>query len=807
MKPGIVLTIIAIVLLALGAADATDKPGPFVFMYGLQGPDAADRAVQMGLNTLYLQLTADDLSNLSSVRSQIGEAAAHNLSVIVALPTVPPIPYRVSLSNREYVASTRDLITRALSALNEEPGLTAWATGDYLEDSISYTPAEFQQYLRQHYGTLEELNRAWNCAYTNWMQISIDAAQAADDDLPFGVGRPSVDVAKYQHQTFHDVMAFWAEQIRALDPDRLLFTGRLCLYRSLVAVPDEYDVVVPAASPEILEPDIDSHNVQAVDMARRGGRFAVVPALSIPVPPDPLFAQRPLRRWIAQAGLHGAAGVALEDWQRIASLARPDVVTEYLSEDLAAGAYGATFRAEPRPRAAFLYEPYGEGLALGQIPVYGYIPGFSEGEPSNLFAAFRQGSKFGLVDYLTVHDLLGQQADLHRYSFIAAPLAVDLPLVCRQQLEEYVEEGGVLISDLGAGMYQTGAWDELPVDLAQLFGILAIGQIQERVTDMSIGVACRHFPSLPPPLETAGSFTLVRRTVRHAGQTQVRRQTGTPQQRRPYTLSGPVAYVAIGPGALPWAVSQVIWEKSIPYYGGIIVNDYGLGVGIFATSRLWANWRPDDPVYMGFHGDLWARRADYTLLQAGLWPQKVQIAGSTDEMYLLNISSKPVVASVMARGADSRLYEGALCQFSAAARQPSGKRSGAALLTVDLSPIEVTALTARPVQIQPYSGEVSGRLLQYSGERVKFEVAGPGTRLLRGISGGMELAPGRPTAMRVTIASGLYPVEPLSWHGVEIKAGFQRDSTKQVQADHNGKLRFDVSGQRATVEVSAGSPA
>ena len=799
VKKTTVLATISLALLTSGVVCSADKPGPFVFMYGLQGPQSAATALELGLNTLYWQLTSDDLENLPQIRREIAQAAAQNLSVIVALPTAPGIPRSVSLADEEYLTATKAVITKVVSTLKEEPGLTGWATSDYLEGAINYTSTEFRDYLQQRYGSLDELNRVWNCAYSTWGQITLEAAEVADDDLPFGVGRPSVDVAQYKRQTFQSIMAFWAEQIRALDPDRLLFTGRIGLYRSLTAIPDEYDVVVPAIPVEAVEPETYTYNVEAVDMARRSGRFVVIPALSMPMPPDPTmppmpsdvpYAQHALRHWIVEAGLHGAAGIGLEDYQRIINLPMPMGFVKRIREDLEAVTNEVLFAAQPRPTVAFLYEPYAEGLAVDKIPVYGYISGFSQGEPNNLFAAFRGGSRFGLVDYLTVQDLLSRQVDLDHYSFIAAPLALHLPPPALGQLEEYVEGGGVVIADLGAGMYQTGSYQLLPAELGRMCGVEAMGHMQEQVTNMSIGVACRHFPSLPPPLRTRGRFTAKTRV-----------KQGTPLQRKPYTLSGPLGYAAIHADAVPLAVSRVVWDEGTPYFGGIIVKDYALGVGVFATSRLWANWHPDDPVFIGFHADLWARRADYELPQPGFWPQGIEIWGAGDTVYLLDTTGNPLTAAAVAYRADSRLYDGAWCEFSAAARWPSGKRSGAALVTVTLPPLQITATTAKPVQIQPYAGEAVGRLWEYGPDRVRLEIAGAGARLFRSPDGDWQLSPGQPTVVRVTVGSGLYPIAPLSWHQVEIDAGFARRSTQRIQADPHGKLRFDAAGQRATVEI------
>ncbi len=110
------------------------------------------------------------------------------------------------------------------------------------------------------------------------------------------------------------------------------------------------------------------------------------------------------------------------------------------------------------------------------------------------------------------------------------------------------------------------------------------------------------------------------------------------------------------------------------------------------------------------------------------------------------------------------------------------------------------------MQIQPYATEANGRLLEYSTKRIKLEIAGPGARLFRSASDETELSLGHPTTVRVTIQSGLYAIESLSWHQVEIDAGFKRHSSEAVQADPQGRVRLDVTGQRATVEICPAPP-
>ncbi|MCK4324280.1 MAG: beta-galactosidase, partial [Armatimonadetes bacterium] len=508
------------------------QSGPFVFAYGLQGDGAAEVAVAVGLNTLYLEVPPRYDSMLPDIRSQIAAAGRAGLKVIVALPTIPPGSVAMAADDPDLTAYAWKTARQIVSVLKDEPALAGWAVGDYVEDRIRYTDTGLIQYLQQRYGRLEALNAAWGTAFGAWTQITITQATTLDDEQPFGVARPSIDLADYQREAFATVLELWARQVRSADADTPLFTGRIGLYRCLTAVPDSYDFVVPAISPDELELDKLAHNVHAIDIARQAGRFQVVRALRVPVPGEPTYSKDALQRWINQAALHGAVGIGLDNYGRlVASGLLPGAAGQEsptalanrrtLAEIIRPALQRYIFTVTPKPAAAFLYEPYAEGYRVGELSVYGYIADFSDGEPDYLFNTFRCGSRFGLVDYLTVAALEDPEVDLQQYSFIAAPLALDLPAAATTRLCEYVRGGGAIVADLGAGLRQSGSWQRLPRELQLLFGIEQMPILREEVGDFSFGAASEYFPSLPPPLQSQGSFRL----SEHLKQ-------GTPAQRR-----------------------------------------------------------------------------------------------------------------------------------------------------------------------------------------------------------------------------------------------------------------------------------
>ncbi len=777
------------------------QSGPFVFAYGLQGDGAAQVAAAVGLNTLYLEVPPRYDSMLPDIRSQIAEAGWAGLQVIVALPTIPPGPVAIAADDPDIAAYAAKVVADVVVPLKDASALAGWVVGDYVDDKLRYTDTGLVRYLQQRYGILEALNAAWGTAFGAWTQITIEQATTLDDEQPFGVGRSSIDLADYQREAFAAVLELWARQVRSADADTPLFTGRIGLYRCLTAVPDSYDFVVPAIAPDELELDKLAHNVHAIDIARQAGRFQVVRALRVPVPGEPIYSKDALQRWINQAGLHGAAGIGLDNYGRLVASGLLPATGEQQNTALADSKLAQIIRpalrrhiftVTPKPAAAFLYEPYAEGHRVGDLSAYGYIVDFSDGEPNYLFNTFRCGSRFGLIDYLTVAALQDPEVDLQQYSFIAAPLALDLPPRAVARLCEYVREGGAIVADLGAGLRQSGSWQRLPPELQLLFGIEQMPLLQDEVGDFSFGAGSPHFPSLPPPLQSQGNFRL----SEHLKQ-------GTPAQRRTYTFGGPVAHVALAPGAVPWGVgSRLPGEDSGYIYSGIMLNEYGLGLALFATTRLWANWLVTDPVFQAFHNDLWARRAAYELHQPGIFIGDIEICGSGNSCYLLNTGRYTTLVEFSALQADDRLYAGGFCRFSAYERLPSGRRTGRVAITVPVEPLHLTSAVARPIMIKPHYDDASAVLLKYQSDLVELEIAGTGARLRGSRSTGWQLGYGASTPVRITVETGLYPVAAVSRHQVEIDYDFQPTRRQVLQADHSGRLRIDTSGRRARVRIA-----
>jgi hypothetical protein len=784
---GPALALLAALPAALPAQEAAAAPEPLLWAYGADDPASIPQAKYLGLNTVMLELTAPlTPEELKRAAAAVRQSERYGLRVIVSLPLTMPDLHSASLSNSEYVEGVTNLVREAARALAEEPNVIGWATGDFLERDLRLFDSEFRDYLLNRYDSVERVEEAWGVRLPSAAAISLEQTSTLDDDLPFATGLPSVDLADFSAHKYAEMLQFWADLVRDATGGRgLLLTGRVTLYRSLPLIPDEYDVIVVSTPPELLERDQATHNVQALDIARgvRGRR--VVPCLRLFLPGDKATLQvgQALNEWMAQAALHGAAGVCFE--------APPDVLGDQLVQDqwrdsLTWVRDQPAWRSRPRGTAAILYEPYAEGFQALGIPVYGFIKGLSSREPSDLINAFKSGTRHGSVDYLRLEDL--SRADLSRYGVIFAPLALNLPDDAQQRLQAYAEEGGVLVADIGAGFAQTGSWAVLPERLATLFGVPPFSEMKNLTGNLTIQRPHPFLPSLPSGATTTGDFE---------GATHGRR-TGAAA----YAMNGWTGFAQVPEGVLPFArLAMSVTEDQHPTLAGVFAQDVGLGAAFFATHRLWASWLPQHRLFEPFHADLCARRARIELLDAPFIAPAVQLCESEDESVFLYNPGRALRLQVALYAAEHRLFSGGVCQFTSRLIDATGLRTGAVLATVDVPVHTSWQLQPSPLTVRPYEGVCSALLQRYEAGGIELLVAGEGSGPA-GRPGRLSVTPGRPQRVRITLTTGPYPVTPGSRHRVRLTEASGQPSDETLAADDQGRLSIEATVAGARLEIA-----
>jgi len=782
------------VLLLLGGgryvSGEMNKPGPFTFVYGLdRGGSLADLKA-FGVNTLYIDLQPVEVSNLEPVRRQIAEASAAGYEVIVGIPTTTFEALRISPHSDAYVRAVCRQIDTVVTALRNEPGISAWATGHSLEKFISYRDEDFEQFLQIRYGSLESLNRYWNAHYRTWKDIRERSALELHPEGAFAFGRPAVDAADYRVEAFRKVMELWARRVKSLDSSRPLLTGRMTLYSSIAAVPGEYDVMVVSMPPDIISRnyprhgDAATHNVEAVDLARRGGRFDVITVLRMPLAGEPGYAGG-LRDWVLEAHMHGACGVGLENWQRFAE--NPGIKSHTL-RPLAEAWPQVDFSGAPRPTAAIVYSPYAEGYQIAGSPLYGHIKGFGNGEPSNLMYSLRMGTCFGLLDYLTGDDL--EDANLDRYGVIIAPAALGVSEKQCRVLAEYVRSGGALVADLGLGLHYTGSWLHLPDPLAGVFGIKELVGGEVEAGNLSVTGSIAQLPHVQRGMRSSGAF----RPSAAGG------DSAPVQLARAYSVGSNVAMANLAGGCVPLAIiaaQETDDDKRL--FSGVMYNEYGRGVGMFATHLLYSYWLLSDRLSTALHYDLMLRRAACELVDAPLLPEVMEVSLEANGVRMLNGGSRSATHRVALYGQGDRLVAGVVALNRAGYKAGEERQE----IGVTLAGHSTRFFPFTQIVAQPYANEVSAVIVECAPQRVELAVAGPGAVFAP--SRGRPYRFTRPDdRVRVRFAiseGGVYAVPAGSRHIVTITSS--RNKTRRLEVvSQGGAVTFteDIFSEQVTIE-------
>jgi hypothetical protein len=444
------------------------------------------------------------------------------------------------------------------------------------------------------------------------------------------------------------------------------------------------------------------------------------------------------------------------------------------------------WRSRPRGSAAVLYEPYADGFSALEVPVYGYIKGLSGREPTDLFHALSQGTRYGLPDYLTVADLA--DTDLSRYSAILAPMALSLPDDAQKRLERYVNEGGVLVADIGAGLAQSGSWQALPPRLAALFGAPGLVEMKSLTGNLTVHRAHPAFPSLPTGATTTGDFE---------GDVGGRR-TGTGA----YAVNGWAGFTTVSEAALPFMrLTMSLGADRQPTFAGVVARDLGSGTALFATHRLWSSWLPEHRLFQPFHADLWARRARVELLDAPFCALTVSVTENEDGSVFLYNPGAALRLQVALYAAEHRLFEGAVCQFAAQLIGAEGLRTGGVLATVDAPGAGSLGLAATPITVRPYAGVTTAYVERNDAEAIVLALGGGGSRPT-GRLGELTLARGAPQRVRLTVGAGRYAVHPGSRHRVVLREASGTVDERLLTADPQGRLTIEATVGMARLEMA-----
>jgi len=771
-----------------------DEVVPLAWAYGL--PSALEVPIyrEAGFNVLYVDLPLPEGWTEADLDVLLAAAQEYGLWVILGLNTIEAVHSRGAIAPMDttYREEAATWIEEMVTAYKDTPGLLGWGVQHEPEPLLHYPDAEFRTFLETLYPSPADLVQAWRMETLNPASLTLVGAIRSDDHHPPGFARPSLDVALYQQVVTQDLFCFWAQTIQALDPQRLVFTGRCSTYRTLATVPLEYQAIVPALYPTRAEPDWVTHNVQAVDMARRGNRFAAVPVLlSQPQARGPTPAH--LFAWTVESFVHGAAGVAYQNWEGLKGdpqrLAAVKVALDIVRQSgLAAG--------RSTPTAAILYEPFAAGIRREGVPFYGYEAGLIEGEPVGLLTAFRRGTKYGQVDFLTLPEITA--LDLRRYRVLFAPAAFSLPRTVQRTLEQFVADGGVLVADLGAGAYERrGNLRYLPLTLARLFGLERLTALvpakqalgEDRRSPGEIRAYERALEGLPIELPRRGSLSF-------------------PEAHPlfPSFRAGDFSSPLIAPDQSTWLGFALVRPEtkafgalrayvdaltSRPAFAGIAVHRYRSGYGVFATFFLWERWRVGQRGFNAFHGDLLRRGATIELVNSrDPFPGPTEVARHGDTIVVYHRGSNAPVALIEVANLDRWLYPQGLNLVAwtppaaiplpslTAVVPPQGRTGGGPLrhplsfrtrLYLRLTPDSLHVLPPLPLQLTPHDATAAVQVLAYGPEGIALAVYGREALIQPDPRLGWRVFPRWHSRLTLTLRDGLYRIAPGSEHLLEIR--------------------------------------
>ncbi len=702
------------------------KPTVLLWAQGLEDAKELASYAAAGFNTLAVPITSVSEKPLATAFDLASAGEEQGLLVLGVLA-----PQKLVDAEGEEVAcdplldaypeAVQAFVQQAVAGFGRHPRLIAWVIA-LDPETVVWGDAGFQQFLQGAYRGIDDLNASWGSNFAEFEAISCDAVRALDASRPGGVGRASVDYADYRQKTYADAVAVWTAALAKADPPRLELVGGLTDYRSAIGLEKNLDGLVMETTSRHAESDYATANVHAVDLARRANTLLAMQTLDVSTAPAPTQ----LRNWINLALLHGASGVQLAPWS---DLADAEELRDTVKQAAAQFAAGGRFPLTPTPRTAVLYEPYAGGEMRGRKSLYGYLDGLTEQEPSTVFYTVRNGSRYGLVDVLSLDTL--SEADLSQYGALLVPMAFYLPDKAQAALHQFALQGGVLLADAGVGMYQAqGTVGSLTDILRETFGVQDVLEEKEEESP----VKTMEVPADPTaPLPSVGGAT------------------------RPRTQQEELL-------ALLHEVQEMLGEPNVSEKLGLDYNDentpgmrsreLGKGVAIYAPLFLYDQWDAESDSYAQFHDRLLGWQPDLRIGEPdGLWPP-VEATCSKDGAVTL-VTAGGVATALRCYGMGNQLFQvpqGAVRVWDPSADEPVELLfPGDPLATATPVPIIVTPQeegTSATVALRRY--DATGLVLALHGTEA---VASPSEE-------GVVIRGGSPTPLEISIGNGAFPITP-----------------------------------------------
>ncbi|PQV65079.1 hypothetical protein B1R32_10286 [Abditibacterium utsteinense] len=846
---------------------------PLFWADGITQIEDLDDYQKLGLNTVVVHLTwatspTGEVSSqsLAPQRAFALEAGKRGLQIIYALPAAPggmEGAFRISADSEAYTALWTAWLQNAVVALRDTPHLIGWMLPDDPRGLAIFDDIGFGRWMNQNYANTDVVNRQWNANFESMDDVSISDVEALatawkGDPSPSAAeiqsGQSQITrratkndwafhpaalaLAHYKWDAYRALLTTWVGAVRGEDSNHLIFSGRTPDYAQLLSLPAGIDIAVPDLSPGIAENDIVTHNPQSIDIARRGGKFGVLPLLSPRSAADlPASALPDLtRRWMEEACTRGARGVGFDSFENLQEVpglsAAVSASITQLSKPDALRIWGEA----PVNTLAVLVAPLADGLTaqFGTPPnrfsrgLYGFGDDLVSDEPSNLIWSLRWGTAFGGVDYLSPDDLA--ETTLDKYTTILAPQVLSTPNEASDQLASYVNNGGILLGDLGMGALQNGGQaNALPPALSSLFGIP--GGFELRPLSFNLNGIAPHplFPGWSDMIQKRPGLSVTMGN----GPDGAAFSGPTGMTYGPLTASPSASIFAMGP-----RIAQNLGRINRIYSTGLTINGVGRGYALFAPFRLWSNWQPGHVGFDLFFGDLTSRGA--TLTQAGataLVPSPVTAKfGATLFSEVINRAASISLSNHNAPGGNTQLsaiqtssagdwlWSGALTYLTTESTTIVGGRPAPIDAPTDLESrpraatlyASVDAGQSKPFSIRPIAaqnlsgGPMAAQIGEESARRLRLSVWPDSTAIVAsGVEWQATVGNGAPVRLTIASSPNGYQIAPRSRHRAIIvdyakSVGKNKFATLEriAVADARGRLSLEFSGAACAVQIT-----
>ncbi len=743
--------------------------------FGLRDPADLPAYRAAGFNVVYIDLPAADAAGEQAARALAAAAAAAGLPVILALNAIDATEGagNLELADPGCVRRTSAWLADAAAEWLATPGLLAYALQEDLEERLTWSWLGFAQYLRYRYGDLDALNQRWlaDPPLRSFDEATGERVAAVDGLRPGGLGRASMDLARWRLDGVETLLKAWAGALAIVDPAHPVLGGRMDRFRTLLAAPTELAGLQPAMLERTGWSDPIWHQAGAVDVARQAGRFAAVPTL------ETRAEAASLGRWVRLALGRGAAGVALASWSEVRD--HPDRLAAVRAAFAEAEArHLAEFT--PTPGAAVVLQPLARGPELGPRRVYGYGE-FGGDEPAGLLELIRRSTRHGPLAVLGARDLT--RVPLNRYGCLFLPAVLDLSPLAIDALAEYCAAGGVLFADLGAGCYEpVGDPARLPDKLAEVFGVeiaavrlmmdVALNQQQrDRLRTLAAGELA--FPELGPDLSHPGSLVFKRYSALFPG---LQPPLATPPAMADRLLRSPAAfcYAIAGDTRTVAEQTQLGGRGAVrPATAGLTVHPYGYGSAAFCGTFIYQAWRPDEPTFDLVHDGLLGQRPTITRATGGLCEDETYVARGGETLWIQRLAPTPTTLQLDLPSLEGQAYPGGLNVL----RRPVPKDPASPVqagttplvnrLITTLEPNELRVTEPLPVSLWPSRDTAGLAIGGYTRHRLELHVYGSSEHAQRQSGGRWAMAEPQPVEAVLIIADGEYPVPPGSRHLAE----------------------------------------